>query len=197
MGARTPDRPLAEQMTLGSYGVVDESVLWVDFVPRDTAYRLHRGRVPVELRVTSGDREVPGLYRWACPPRERGTHFNCFKFTVMLAPGQPVISLDPFARRMGGRIEATSATTRIGDVVLFEPGRTAAAANVARNWPGVLMSEVSSWVIHPSWLTVPVLVRYASPAQGDGVLQVMPGDTIVATYEQPDGSVITWRRAVP
>jgi hypothetical protein len=181
-------------------------LLFMEALPADTAYRLPSGRrVPVDVHVSSGDREVLQLFRLRCPPRESGT-FNCFKFWFVMDEGHHAHEVAGHVAAIGGRFESISISGVMGSVVLFSPEGLVRQARAARSWPGVWRTNLSflecqSWAPAEcgsrAWLAAPMPVDTGAAIPGDGILQVRPGDTVRLVYTQPSGGVLEYTLQVP
>ncbi len=183
-------------------------LVYVEGVPADAAFRLEVGRrVPIEVTASSGDREAVGLYRRYCPFTDRIQfgHFDCFRFVIYMQIGTDARTLARQVAAIGGRFDLISATGGIGGVTLFAPDGLIQSARSARSWPGVAHVTLSSEMCAPStpacpgWsaLELPLPVDTGAAVQGDGVLQVRPGDTLVASYRQPSGALLQALAVVP
>jgi hypothetical protein len=184
----------------------DGGILYLEGFPADTSFRLGVDqRVPVEITVTSGDREDVGLYWASCPPRDRGWHFSCFDFEIVMRNGFNAASVAGRLVAMGGRFDLISVDSTFGQATLFAPGDIVAKAREAWAWPGVAYTElVEGFCIEPSStcgslskLAVPVPVDTGPAVPGDGIVQVRSGDTVTIVYTQPLGGVATTRAVVP
>jgi hypothetical protein len=180
--------------------------MYVDGYPADTAFRLKSNqRLPVEITTTSGDRETAGLRRYLCPPRERGPHFSCFDFLIVMQAGFDVRSVAGQLAAVGGRFNLVSSSGTMAGVVLFSPDDLVRHARDARSWLGVAYTELSfpfcaEWApgcLSLSQLAAPVPVDSGAAVPGDGIVQVRSGDTVVVAYRQPGGQLLDARRAVP
>lgn len=183
-------------------------IMHINGLPTDTSFRLASGqRVPVEITVSSGDREDAGLYRTWCPPRPHGPYFNCFRFSIGMESGIDVRTLSQRVGGIGGRWEHIYSGGWLAEVTLFYPDAIRGARR-ARSWPGVKFVELSwpgSGALQSGLgsplpvgdLTAPVLVDTGAAVPRDGTMQVRPGDTVVVLYRQPDGRVLEARRTVP
>ena len=183
-------------------------IMHINGLPADTAFRLASGqRVPVEISVSSGDRESAGLYRAWCPPRPQVPYFRCFRFSIGMESGIDVRTLSQRVGGIGGRWEHIYSGGWLAEVTLFYPDAVGGAQR-ARSWPGVKFVELSwpgSGALQSGLgpplpvgdLTVPVLVDTGAAVLRDGTMQVRPGDTVLVLYRQPDGRVLEARRTVP
>ena len=179
-------------------------IIYLVGFPRDTSFRLAATqRVPVEVAVSSGDREEAGFYRAFCPPRERQGLYNCFAFIILMDEGRDARDLGSHVAAMGGRFHIVSVSGRVAGVTLFDPRDLVERARRARSWLGVAYTELSfagcqtPGCASRSHLMVPVPVDTGAAAMGDGVVQVRPGDTVVVVYHQPFGGTVEARRVVP
>jgi hypothetical protein len=181
-------------------------ILFIDGYPTDTTFRLgSQQRVPVQINVTSGDREEVGLYRRLCPARDRAQgHFSCFEFDIAMQDGFNAASLAGRVAAMGGRFYLISVTGWLGGVTVFAPGDIVSEARAAEAWPGVaytglvfpFCAEGSPGCLSLSQLALPVPVDTGPAVPGDGIVQVRSGDTVVVTYRQPVGGVLEARTVV-
>lgn len=180
-------------------------LLYIFARPADRSFRLHHEhRVPVEIAVSSGDRERVGLYRQHCPARERGVGFPCFEFTVHMAPGHHAASLADRVAAIGGRFRIMPLNGSFAGVTMFYPDIMETARR-AESWPGV--ASVASYGVFcppdspgctsPSDLLLPVPVDTGAAVAGDGIVQVRSHDTVTVTYRQPTGDAITARIHAP
>lgn len=201
--------PLGELAFDGLYSDLKPGgLVYVIGAPSDTAFRLAKGqRIPIEITVTSGDREGAGLYRAFCPYTDRGQHYDCFRFDIYMLPGRDARALAGRVAAIGGRFDLMSATGSLAGVTLFAPDHLVSRAREAGSWPGVYYTELSFpfCMVEPGtvcqplqmFLRVPLPVDSGSALPGDGMLQVRTGDTVVATYHQPTGQVLQARAVVP
>lgn len=205
---RTTANPQLSALTINdlSTSLRNGGILYIDGYPADTSFRLGSNqRVSVQISVTSGDREDVGLYRFACPPRERGWHFECFDFAIAMQSGLNAASLADRVAAMGGRFQVISVSGMFAGVTLFAPGDIVSKARAAEAWPGVAYAELESPIcleVGPycgslSQLALPVPVDTGPAVPGDGIVQVRSGDTVVVGYRQPLGGVLEARAVVP
>ena len=180
-------------------------ILFIDGYPTDTNFSLgSQQRVPVQINVTSGDREEVGLYRYLCPARERGNHFSCFDFDIVMQNGLSAASVADRVATMGGRFSLMSVDGWLARVTLFSPDQLVSRARAAGDWPGVAYTELlfpfcaedSPGCLSLSQLALPVPVDTGPAVPGDGIVQVRSGDTVVVTYRQPVGGVLEARTVV-
>lgn len=219
LGPSRTARPALASLSLDNYITIlsDGGLIYVTAVPADAAFRLKPSqRVPIEITVSSGDRERAGLYRQFCPFTDRGEHFDCFRFDIYMCCGPPpeldvtVTTLADRVAAIGGRFDLVSATGWLGGVTLFSPDDVVKHARDAASWPGVEFTELSwmipaslatgdggSWPSLAPFLAVPVPVDTGRAIPGDGIVQVRSGDTVVATYHQPSGAVLQASVVVP
>lgn len=177
-------------------------LLSISAVPVDTSFRLlGEQRVPVELTVSSGDRETAGLYRRHCTPGGYGN--PCFEFAVIMQDGHRAAEIADRVLEIGGRFHMLSGG--IAGVTMFYPDVENVARQVAL-WPGVShtaymsggcgIPEGCDWFTY-SELLVPMPVDIGSPVPDDGIVQVQLGDVLTVTYQQPDGGTIEATARVP
>jgi hypothetical protein len=206
-----PTRDVTPQLdSLGLDLSLLSGIMYINGVPADSSFRLESGRrVPVEISVSSGDRESAGLYRTWCPPRPRRPYFHCFRFSIGMESGIDVRTLSQRVGGIGGRWEHIYSGGWLAEVTLFYPDAVRGAQR-ARSWPGVKFTELF-WPGSgapqsgpdpgppiPVWkLTVPVLVDTGTAVPHDGTMQVRSGDTVVVLYRQPAGGVLEARGTVP
>ena len=213
-----PDRDVTPHLrTLAIDGaLVNGAFVTIDASPYDQTFRLEADeRVPVEIEVSSGDREAVGLYREWCPARRGVPIYRCFTFLVMMQSGRSVIDVADRVAAIGGRFQYFTivgggtvwVSGTLAAVVLFSPGDVVRQARRARSWPGVAITDLS-WpggCIEPGAcaplpvndFTLPVRVDTGAARPNDGTLQVRTGDTVLARYRQPVGGRIEARRVVP
>jgi hypothetical protein len=183
-------------------GLRDGGILYVYGTPSDSTFSLEPGqRVPLEIAVSSGDRDSVGLYNILCPHRERlPGHIPCFDLSLVMHEGHDPTEFAGELSAAGGRFVLISATRWFAAVVFFSPDDPIGRAKRARSWPGVAFTElmVSTCIVAscPS-LTVPVPIDVGLAVPGDGIVQVRPGDTLSVTYRQPRGGVLTLQLLVP
>lgn len=177
-------------------------VLYLYGTPSDSTFSLEPGqRVPLEIAVSSGDRESVGLYNVHCPSRERlPGHFQCFRLNVAMREGHDASEMAGSLSAAGGRFIFTSMGW-FAAVVFFSPDDPIGRAKRARSWPGVAYTELTPLMCVaatpcPS-LTVPVPIDVGLAVPGNGIVQVRSGDTLSVTYRQPRGSVLTLQLLVP
>ncbi|MGA2383340.1 MAG: hypothetical protein ABSG61_07880 [Gemmatimonadales bacterium] len=216
LGPGRTARPTLASLSLDDYftNLRDSGLMYVDAVPGDAGFRLKPSqRVPIEITVSSGDREQAGLYRQFCPFTDRGEHFYCFQFVIFMCcgpyPEHVVTTLADRVAAIGGRFDLVSATGWIGGVTLFSPDDVVKHARDAASWPGVEYTELAwpncvtesggggSCPSVAPFLAVPLPVDTGRAIPGDGIVQVRSGDTVVATYYQPSGAVLQARAVVP
>ena len=189
--------------------------LTVDAFPIDRQFRLRFGqRLPIEVRVSSGDREHADLYRRYCPSRGGYGVYDCFSFDVSLRDGADLDALARLAEANGGRLARLGVCSTSGcwysshfaRVVLFSPDDLIDTARRARDWPGVEIVELAyiggcGFGGCPPTpfqnLTVRVPTDTGRAAVGDGIVQVRSGDTLAVTYRQPSGETLTVWHPVP
>jgi hypothetical protein len=186
---------------------VADGVLYIHAVPADLTFRLgETERVPIELSTSAGDRENLKLFRLFCPPRERISGFDCFRFALLMRDGFNAIDLRADAAAIGGRLHRISTGGRIASVTVFESGDIASHARRARSWPGVGFVDLLfsgcqdfavAWCGSHARLTTPVAVDVGEAIVGDGILQVQRGDTVIVQYRQPSGEIREARVVAP
>ena len=181
-------------------------VLFVHGYPADTSFRLSSNQqVRLEITATSGDRESAGLRRRHCPHRERGPHFLCHRFLVVLQSGHDASSIADHVAAVGGRFSLVSSSGTLAEVTLFSPDDLVQRARDARSWRGVAYTELLFPFCAPdtpgclslSQLVVPVPVDSGAAVPDDGIVQVRSGDTVMVVYRQPTGELVQAQRAVP
>lgn len=172
-------------------------------VPTDSTFSLELDqRVPVDVVASSGDHEEVGLYNVLCPTRQRlPGHFQCFLLDVSMEAGHDATEIASELQAAGGRFLFISATGWFAQLVFFSPVDPVGRALRARSWPGVATVELPplGCVFGPACpsLTAPLAVAGGAASQGDGVLQIRPGDTVVVSYRQPDGSALRTQLVAP
>jgi hypothetical protein len=185
--------------------------LTIEAVPQNPEFRLGANqRVPVEVTVSSGDRETVELYRMTCPDRERGWKYNCFRFLVWMHEGHVAHDLEEHVAAIGGRMWVMGSSGRLAAIVVFEPGVVLRHAMDARSWPGVQLVETSLPVCNHavehgphscppniSLLSRPLPVDTGAAVPGDGIVQVRSGDVIVVSHRQPSGAMLRDSIGVP
>jgi hypothetical protein len=180
----------------------DGGALTVDAMPWDTSLVLEPGqRVPLEIAVSSGDRESAGLTNELCPYRDRiPRRFHCYRLRVAMKEDRDVTEIGDHLLAAGGRFLSISTSGKFAEVMFFSPDDPIGRALRAREWPGVSSIELSGSGCYstscPS-LTVPVPVYARTAAPGDGVVQVRSGDTVTVTYRQPGGGTLRLQLPVP
>lgn len=182
-------------------------IIYINGYPEDTAFRLEsQQRAPVEVSVTSGDRETVGLFRLFCPPRQRSWGYHCFDFSVVMQDGFTATDISGLVAGAGGRFNIVSVSGRYAAVTMFDPGDLVRRARQARSWPGVAYTELVfpggclqavQGCASQSDLLLPLPVDTGAAVLGDGIVQVRSGDTVSVSYRQPDGLTIEARRRVP
>jgi hypothetical protein len=161
------------------------------------------GSVPVSLSVSSGDEEQVGLRPMFCPDRRPPAEFfRCFLFQVELEHESAIDGVAREAAQVGGVLSINYSV--YGYVVLFRPDDIVAHARRAGSWDGVRAARLIGMpgcmigpCIAPGWLEIPVRVAVSPPVPGDGVVQVVSGDTVFARYQQPGGQVLEAWSVVP
>lgn len=170
----------------------DNGVLFVNASPTDTSFRRGSRRVPIQLAVSSGDRETAWLANRVCPqPRNA---FLCFLIDITLDSGKTAEDIAPYVAGIGARF-AHFYGGRYLSVTIFAEDGVARAAHRAAAWPGVAIADLAgefcefpSVCAHRSQLRLPIPLDDSPPRQYDGYLQIRSADTVRATYTQPDGS---------
>ncbi len=190
-----------------SYLSATSGILRIDGFPSDTAFRLTSGQhVPVEIVVSSGDREGSALYPAYCPVPMRGWGFMCFEFDVGTRDGVDVLTLNDYVAGIGGRFQNVGASHNWAHGVLFDLDDMVSRVRKALAWPGVAYVELGpmpfcldggSYCLDYSQLTRPVHVEIGSPHAGDGTVQVQSGDTVTVLYKQPNGRTVQAQSVVP
>lgn len=184
----------------------DGGILYINAYPEDTAFRLDAGqRFPVEIVVSSGDRERARLYREICPFRERGPFYPCFQFDVFMKTGFDVRDLADRVAAIGGRFNLVSSFNSWAEVTVFDPEDLVSRVRRAASWPGVAYVEFMFPFCAPdapgcsslSDLTVPLPVDTGVAVPGDGTVQLRAGDTLTVLYKQPDGLTLQAQTGVP
>jgi len=186
----------------------DGGVLSIDGAPADTSFRLRQGqRVPVEIEVSSGDREEVGFYRELCPIQERVPVYDCFSSAVAVHADVHVAYLASHVAAIGGRFTMVFPRGVGGVVAVFDPEDLVRKARRAASWPGVRLVELKSSACPGialqcrsetrSRLRLPVPVDTGVAVPGDGIVQIRPGDTVTVTYRQPGGGRLEAKRVVP
>ena len=173
--------------------------------PADTSFRLPVDRrVPIELFATSGDREIPALYRETCPARDRGPKYTCFEFLVYMKNGVSVRTLSEHVHRMGGRFATISSLETWAAVIVFDPNEMIERTRSLLERPGVnyVATEVAFCIGAPEEcslanLAIAVPVDTGAVRPLDGTLQLRSRDTVTIRYFQPDGSVLESRLVAP
>lgn len=189
-------------------GLPHGGVLIIEGAPADTSFRLKRAqRAPVEIEVTSGDREEVGLYRRLCAPRERDWPFHCFSFLALTREGTHVTDLADDVAANRGRLTTVIATGDGGVIKVLDPEDLLRTARRAESWPGVqpvslnYLACVESTPVClagvGSRLHLPVPVDTGAAVPGDGIVQIRPGDTITVTYRHPGGGRLEAKQVVP
>ncbi len=199
-------RPRLRALAIG-YLSTNAGIMQIEGYPADTSFRLEaRQNVPIEISVSSGDRESSALYPKYCPPRSGGQFYVCFEFDIGMRPGYDIRSLNGYVAGIGGRFKYWWTNIQAGGVVLFDPSDVVARARQALSWPGVQWVELGglgycveggSYCFDWSQLTRPVYVTMGAARPGDGMIEMQPGDTLTVTYRQPDGSTVQTRSQVP
>lgn len=175
-------------------------LLWVLAFPADSSFRLARDRrVPVEVEVSSGDRETAYLYRNLCPARDGALRvYSCFNFGILMKDGHHAADVADQVAAIGGRFNLISASGWLASVTVFTPEKEVRLAERARSWPGVERTSLSSPACLPGVprcrpdlrLTVPLPVDTGAAVPGDGIVQLRSGDTVTVRYLQPHGGTV-------
>jgi hypothetical protein len=180
----------------------DGGYLTIHAIPRDTSFRWHPGHlIAAEVEVRSGDRERIRLTKAWCPNRSPTPFtYNCFTITLSMQDGHHAFDLAPRLAEIDARFTVVSVSGRFAGLVLFEESELVRSANRVASWPGVDFAGVSPHIctgvigdlscFPDSHLARPVRVDHGAPIPGDGIVQVVPGDTVWVSYRQPDGQVL-------
>jgi hypothetical protein len=155
--------------------------------------------VPVRVRIGQEVHEVL-LSRTACSP----THY-CREIEVYLKPSRTFDELDATLVSLDAAVLSQSFSPSLGsrgraDVYVFSGSTQEAAAVLTRH------DAVASAAISPMFYVqnpFPRSLRAFVPARNlesplpSAVVQLIPGDSIVVSYTQPDGATVTRSSVVP
>lgn len=157
-------------------------------------------RVEMDVSSSGGDREELLVRSFNC---DRKRILFCNRILIGLRDGYHADSLRSRLPGIDGRLTGISPDGLVAGVVTFS-GNWDAAVRTIKSWPGVRIAEkmgvyftTGAYVRTPfSTLGVNVPFDPGSPIPGNRRLEVQHGDTLTASYRQPDGSVLTARYLV-
>jgi hypothetical protein len=176
-------------------------------VPADLSYRPgSRERIPVTLTSTGGDSETVRLWSYACGEAPR--IYVCEELELHMRSGFRAESLRTSLDQIPARFIVVSVSGSVAGVRVFDPDDADRAIMFLRAQPGVqdvfhsillfTTAAPSSSAANPiADLSGAVSFDLASPVRGDRHVQARSGDTLRASYLQPDGSRLTSERVVP
>lgn len=192
-------RPTPDLVSIGYDGrsrLGPGGVLIISGFPSDTSYRLDRDDLILEISTSTGDTVVAQFRRAFCPVRERGFRYFCSDFLVVMESGLNTSTLLRLVSEIGGRFGGSGPGGPVGSITVISPNGIAARVQEAERWPGVAMATFSRILCDAgtrcfsrSQIESIVPVEIGSPVSGDGVLQVMPRDTIRARYERAGSGI--------
>ncbi len=196
--------PLLKELSIDGSAIGEGGALIVQAMPADPDWSLAADAgVMIALRTSRGDAEEALLGSEICT-LESGRQIECNKFSVMMHDGRHIDEVRPFLSEVAGRLIVTRVCgpsgclpeiSEFGTVRIFE-GDLEAAMRSARRWPGVRSVDDLS-VRRPAGgpvvqnrLAGGTPLDFTAPVLGDGILQVLAGDTVTVEYQQPDGDVL-------
>ena len=152
-------------------------------------------RVNLQLRTGSGDTEEMVLRPQYCGDIEET--YSCTEFILMMESGRHINELRPRLQEIPARFAFVANDGSWGSMWILE-GELQPAMKHARLWPGVKSTEVSYLArlgglvgsTFPTSMVAIALVDFGTPISGDGIIQAGAGDSLVASYTQPDGQVL-------
>jgi len=148
-----------------------------------------RDFVRVQATTTSGDRETVTLGSPWCPVASPHAQVSCYHFVIWRDPEADTLELHRRVRESGARAVSGSP---LWWVYSAARGTVIGRARAARSWPGVtLVSPGDAPCLHFDcsviYVTGVLPVTNAVASRGDGVLQVVSGDTVALEYESASG----------
>jgi hypothetical protein len=151
-------------------------------------------RVPVRAVSERGDIEEFLLLPLVCVT-EDDRAYECATVSLRMQPRGDLREIAEAVEEFPARIRKMSRDGSRGRLWLF--GRNVEDALLyGRAWPGVSSVE-RSWMSYDGFfepsrtaLMLPVLVQFAAPMVGDGILQLHAGEQVALQYVQPDGSLL-------
>jgi hypothetical protein len=160
-----------------------------DVRPQDNA------RVRIHFQTGSGDIEEIALRPEFCGDVEHA--YSCATFNLKMDPGRHINDLRPRLHEIPARFATVDNDGSRGSMWILE-GELEPAMKRARSWPGVASTDVSVVIItdwqgtptFPKTMAAVALVSFGTPVLGDGIIQAGAGDSLIATYTQPDGQVL-------
>lgn len=165
----------------------------------DTSFVLAPGaRLRLTVTTSRGDEESLSLGPANCPSRPVvGISFRCLEFGISMLSGHKVSDIDGAVRAWGGRISVVGASGELAVVVALRRDNLLARIREIDSWPGVnytfadqVTSGGSLAPVH-SQLHAVIAINLGLVRMGDGLLQGVAGDTVLVSYLQPSGSVLS------
>lgn len=179
-----------------------EGILTVGAWAADPAFRAtERTRLPLAVRTSAGDAEQATFKKALCGRDPDRAPWICDEIVIDMDEGFSVQDLHPRLRDLEGRYTTPPSIGRFAGVHLFAISLDDAIRTVSR-WPGVKRVE-PSFVFQAPWSTRPwdewlgralgasIKLDVASPIVGNGIIELLEGDTLTVRYVQPDSTVYT------
>lgn len=150
------------------------------------------------MRTTRGDAERILVRPRLCQYDARHPA-SCSELAFGTKGGTLAVDLLPRIRTLPGWLSGVSAPGDVGFVEVFGNTTVVEAVRRIREWdetkfvepkgPDLSLPEYST---APSRLAVRGLVplKFQEPRVGDGIVDVLAGDSLIVEYRQPDGSVL-------
>jgi hypothetical protein len=153
-------------------------------------------RISIRLRIGSSDTEEMVLRPEYCGDIDKV--YFCTEFNLTMESGRHINELRPRLHEIPARFAFVHNDGSWGSMWILE-GELQPAMKHARLWPGVESTEVSlttpqHWYGDPTfpsmYMVAIALVDFGTPILGDGIIQAGAGDSLVASYTQPDGQAL-------
>lgn len=183
-----------------AFAIPDWGLLVISGAPLDSSYKpASRQRIPVSIQTRGGDSETVNLWLFACgtPP----SIYACQELDLVMKNGERADSLQQVMEQIPARFLGISVSGEAAGVRVFDPAvvpraldllraqsNVQYAANSTLFFPATTLGTTSSL---SSALTGALPIGMGAAVPGDGHLQLLTlTDTVIATYVQPDSSVL-------